>query len=241
MPYVDLALPPATPPEIAALVRDHIDPLLADVHAMLRLPKKSPPGLDAGCNLSALTILLNVVSGVSMEIHDPTGKKFGKDEQRFKFVVRERFPWSQEPKTGTAIVGSDAANILYKAFRNPLTHNLGLIIDTNYAGDRKVAAKGPLSDRDIMRIEQSAARPQDWARPTLEAVPASGGETGKTRLVVKALYWCIRRMIHDVVADRVAAVSAPSVGSHRVAVYGSTPSAGVTPLPTTSVGSGSIK
>ena len=72
MPYHQLETPSATHPHLVSIVRDQIDPLLRDVHALLRLPIPNQPGLDAKGNFSAALILLGVVAGVSAMLYDDT-------------------------------------------------------------------------------------------------------------------------------------------------------------------------
>ena len=58
MPYHPLAVPPGTNPNLERMVREQIDPLLRDVHAMLRLPMDGAPGLEGGCTFPAALTLL---------------------------------------------------------------------------------------------------------------------------------------------------------------------------------------
>lgn len=206
MPYQKLELPDGTPNELESLVRGQVDPLLADVHSMLRLPQEGVPGLDAACNLSSALVLLAVVSGVSAELCDnPSLNKSTKSGPRFKLALTAYFPWSEEPNTVGAVIGGDAAKLLYKAFRNPLAHNLGVVYDKNYVANRKVAAKDRLSDEEIERLENSYSRPKEWVEPTLRIVSSVDGSQPKTRLAVDQFYWGVRRMIWNVLSDRVVA------------------------------------
>ena len=151
MAYHPIRVPPETSPELAEIVSRLVDPLLADVHAMLRLPQKDIPGLGAGCNLSAVLNLLAVVSGVSTQLAVPPHPSEGIDPEQqpgalFIRVLENHFPWSEEPQNGTELLGRPAAEILYDVFRNPLTHSLG-IYKSDKHGDPK-AAKGALAEED---------------------------------------------------------------------------------------------
>ncbi len=59
MSYQKVQVPVGTPSELVQLIQRHIDPLLADVHTMLRLPLPTV-GLGASCNLSSALVLLSV-------------------------------------------------------------------------------------------------------------------------------------------------------------------------------------
>jgi len=205
MAYHELILPPGTSPQDAQFVRDRLDPFLRDVHAMLRLPMDEIPGLEAGCSFSSTLTLLSIVGGVSQELYlDPserTGgmRKYTADNSRFKKLLEEYFPWSQEPQTGNEIVGAKAAETLYSAYRCALVHNLGIVLSQNFGGILKVA-KGPLQEQQIQDIELSATRPVGWARPTLYL--DQGAKNAEHILTVKCLYWGVRQMIEDVLAVR---------------------------------------
>ncbi len=216
MPYQRVEVPPGTPAELEQILRDTVDPLLRDVHAMLMLPVKDVLGLDAGCNFSAALVLLGVVSGVSITLyHDPTLKKLDEREQRgeaFKRVLDRYFPWEEEPEVKGAIRERHAATVLYEAFRNPLTHRLGIVPpdEDQGHGQRKVA-KGAMSDKKIENIETSKPRPLRWSRPTLSTDGSTKAERTKTVLDVKQFYSGVRRMIWRVIEARMAS-SAPPLG-----------------------------
>lgn len=205
MPYQELKLPTGTTLRLKEVVRKQLDPLLADVHSMLRLPIDDDIGLGAGCNLSAALVLLEVVGGVSVELYDnPSLNKLDERQQRgerFKQVLEHNFPWNDERDIPNAIIDRHAAELLYDAFRNPLAHHLGTY-DGPYIGNIKVA-KGPLSDEQIEVIERSETRPKGWVKPTLATDSKTKAERTKTVLTVKCLYWGVRRMIWNLLEERV--------------------------------------
>lgn len=200
MPYVPLQIPEGAPEALEQIVRDRIDPILRDVHAMLRLPIDDVPGLEAGCNLSAALVLLEVVSGVSAVLYaDPELEKIDKRQrsgEAFKRLLLKHYPWDEEPDTAETIREKHAAEILYQAFRNPLAHSFGIDSETAH-GQRKVA-KGPLSDNEIVSIERSQDRPEEWPGPTLRTDSRSKANRTKTVLTVKLFYWGVRQMIQNV-------------------------------------------
>lgn len=193
MVYIPLTLPPTADSEARQIVQNLLDPQLADVHAMLRLPK-GWPGLGAGCNLSAALVLFSVVGGVSTALFQQGElSRRGNRGDLFVEVLQRYYPWVEEPSNGT-LPPQEAAKRLYKAFRNPLTHSLG-IYDGPYIGDIKIA-KGPLTENEITNLECASSRPSDWPSPALWT------ERNKTILIVKCFYWGVRRMIWNVVEAR---------------------------------------
>ena len=197
MTYQELQLPHGTPTDLERLVRKQLDLLLADVHSMLRLPVEGNPGLEAGCNFSAALVLLEIVGGVSVKLyHNPKLSNLDQREERgerFIQVLERHFPWDDERTLLGAITDRHAAELLYEAFRNPLAHSLGSY-DGPYLGSIKVA-KGPLSDQQIIKIEQAEIRPQFFTMPTLRTDSRSKERRTKTVLTVKCLYWGVRRMV----------------------------------------------
>ena len=148
MPYRPLDVRPRTPLDLERKVRERLDPFLRDVHSMLCLPRTEIAGLEGGCNFSATLVLLGVVSGVSVGLyHNPQPDGFDdrdKSGKAFKQVLDEHYPWGGERTLDGAICDRHAAEILYKAFRNPLTHSLGVDEETSHgpAQDREGATVG---------------------------------------------------------------------------------------------------
>jgi hypothetical protein len=119
MAYIPLDINPHAPTKVTDFIRRHVDMQFHDVHCMLRLPIPAQR-LDASCNFAAATFLLDLISGISTALYDGPGRS----GERFKTVVESYYPWDLEPSGGvSAASGSDT---LYKVFRNPLVHALGL-------------------------------------------------------------------------------------------------------------------
>ncbi|MEX2650162.1 MAG: hypothetical protein WD673_14215 [Alphaproteobacteria bacterium] len=206
MPFVPLVLPAGTTADDEQLVRDRLDPLLADVHAMLCLPRRDVEGLEAGCNLSAALTLLDVVSGVSRWLYG-TPTNFGKSGESFKCLLAEFYPWSEERHIAGAMLGMDAAEALYQGFRNPLAHALG-----HYAMGEKSPFLGVtikvlkdehgMRDDELGRIESSVSRSPSFVVPTLATDSATPIGRTYTKLTVKCLYWGVRRLVHDTLLAR---------------------------------------
>ncbi len=216
MPYYPVEVPPGTHPNLERFVRDQIDPLLREVHAMFMLPIEGTPGLDAKCHFLATAGLLGVVSGVSVTLYqNPSLSGLSQRGQRgeaFRTVLTSHYPWDEEPEVEGAIRELDAAKVLYDAFRNPLSHSLGVLLPDEDAGhgQRKVA-KGALPDGKIETIELAQTRPPAWTSPTLRTDSPTKAARTKTVLNLKLFYWGVRRMIWRVIEARMAS-NAPALG-----------------------------
>jgi hypothetical protein len=228
--YVPLKLDPAAPPPLRRAIQTSLEFGLQDVRTMLQLPKRKN-GLHASCNYSALIVLCAVIAAASRMLYP----RAGTDAEAFKDVLQAKYPWNEEPTGGMAT--TDAAEMLYTEFRCPLVHAAGLPIEPQGHGSstvyklatggtvRKVKKYRGLSDRQLREIETSPKRPKMSQTFTYR-------RSENTKVVlVEGLYWGVRRMIVDLVADpaiRSAAmylltgklVVPPSVVPHRGAGYG---------------------
>lgn len=193
MPYHPLDLPPGTPPNAEHIVRTRIDPLLRQVHAMLLLPVEDAPGLDIVCKQSVALVLLGVVSGVSEKLYKPP-KGMGTGE-RFKRVLTNYYPWRGEPKTAGTTCGKEAAETIYKTFRNPLAHTLGI---SDYPAK---FFRGAATDVKLEKFEKSKTRPRGWNKPTLKK------GHGRTTLNIKIFYWGVRRLIWKLLSAQATATA----------------------------------
>ena len=197
---------PATPPAVRAFIRQVTDVYLADIHAMLRLPRPEV-NITEACNFSIVAVLMNAISGVSVVLYEPppnrqaTGRKFME-------TVREFYPWDTEP-LGALNNAGEAAEILYRSFRNPMAHAFGFQ-DPEPTGALSVTRfPGPgLAEGDLEAIETSGGRPTQKLRgaPTLVRDPA----TQALSLNVECFYWGVRDLVRRVTANagRMAAAEA---------------------------------
>lgn len=195
MPYQSLTLPSTLRADVRDFIRGQLEPQLVGVHTMLRLPIKEDAGLQGGCNLSVTQVLLSVVSGVSVTVYDPGAlTRRGDRGTLFKdLLVSGHYPWSQEQHIPGARLGADAADDLYRLFRNPLVHTLGVIdSQDNPTGRRVVVEKGSFREEAVEATERATSRPTDWEHPTLR-------EDGTDLILwVRSFYWGVRMMIQHV-------------------------------------------
>ncbi len=189
-------------------VRERIDPLLRDVHAMLRLPLSGTPGLDTDCTLPAAMVLFNLIDGVSKELYrDPRelegrNSMYRSSKARFEHVLEDHFPWEPELKLDGAILRLDAAKCLYRGYRTALSHHLGHIYNPKYVdlGVFRIG-KQSMSEDEIVRIEQADQRLPEWTIPTLRLIQYADGREGR-KLKLKCFYWGVREMIRRVLQVR---------------------------------------
>ena len=158
----------------------HLDMLLGDVHAMLRLPLKEE-GLTHGCNFAAATVLVEIIGGVSATLFQHSG---GPGE-KYKTLLRNWYPWDSEGVTDHAV----ASHMLYKFMRNPLAHELGI-------AEKKggIGKSNGLPEDLIERLELSPAPPSNR---TIQWIPSED----ILHLNVDTLYWGTRVMIQLLTED----------------------------------------
>ena len=193
MAYQSLNLDPSTPPRVKRLIRKLEKQSFKDVHTMLRLPIPNYR-LNTGCHLAIAHVLLAAVGGISTTLY----RRGKRDNQRFKGLLKDYYPWHLEPKQ--YVSNSEAARIIYKVFRNPLTHDLGLDLRGRSRGI-KVKVKrierhnqrGGWTEKRIERLEKDSQRPN--------MSPAVTVKSHKKVLLVEALYWGLRRMVEAMTRD----------------------------------------
>jgi hypothetical protein len=202
MAYRGLKIDPSTPATVRKLVGTLESHYLCDVHSMLRLPIPNYR-IMAGCNFAAVQVLMATIGGISTTLYSHTGGK-GK---RFKDLLIGYYPWSLEPPNTVTPV--QATDIIYSVFRDPLTHDLGLDIEkkakTPSVEIKRRATKNKtrgLPEKEIEALENTASRPN--MSPTVTVRPDA------TVLFIEALYWGVRRMIEDLLADKTRMQSADS-------------------------------
>ena len=95
MAYKSLSLDKNTPPRVSKLILSVENLRFSDVHTMLRLPLKAY-NLNGGCNFAIAQLLMSVIGGISATLYEPAWK----DNARFKGVLKDYYPWNQEPQGG---------------------------------------------------------------------------------------------------------------------------------------------
>jgi len=189
----------ATPRAVRTFINQVMDVYLADVHAMLRLPRPEV-NIAEGCNFSIVAVLMNVISGVSVVLYEPPANRQATG-RKFMETAREFYPWDTEP-VGAVNNPDEGAEILYGSFRNPMAHAFGFQ-EPEPPGPLSVTRfPGPgLAEANLETIETSIGRPNQALRgaPTLMRDAA----TQALRLNVESFYWGARELLRRLTADAV--------------------------------------
>jgi hypothetical protein len=187
----------ATPRAVRAFVSQVMDVYLADIHAMLRLPRPEV-NIVEGCNFSIVAVLMNIISGVSVVLYEPPANRQA-TARKFIETAKGFYPWDTEPVAAIDNPG-EGAEILYGSFRNPMAHALGFQ-EPEPPGPLSVTRfPGPgLAEADLETIETSIGRPNQALRgaPTLMRDSA----TRALSLNVESFYWGVRELLRRLTAD----------------------------------------
>ena len=191
MAYVPLALSNSLPESVHTVIRKGVEPLLQDVHWMLAtvIGKPTDVAPPPQLQLPIALVLLATVAGVSKKLLQ-TPKKG--DRERFVGCLNSYFPWDIDPPTGVS--SEDAAKILYKVFRNPLVHSLGL-----NTGRYPVVRIGQVfrgtddAENRVEDLERLKVKP--YSEPCLVVTPQ------EKVLWLDPFYWGVRKLVEEWTRD----------------------------------------
>jgi hypothetical protein len=195
--YRPITIDAGTPHAVRVLMDRVSNLYLVDVHAMLRLPRHEV-GITEACNFTISSALMNFISGVSVTLFEPPadGQNTGR---KFRDLATALYPWDSEP-AGAINNPQEGAVILYKTFRNPLAHALGLQ-DPEPAGPVSITrfpGEG-MSEENLKLMETSIQRPAAILgdAPTLRRVAT----THAIELNAESFYWGVRELARRLTAD----------------------------------------
>ena len=203
MAYPQIASPPTVPPEIRDIVSGRIDLFLADVHAMLRLPRPDI-GIQVGCNFAALEMLCALISGLARVFAADTGSAAGFGR------IMKHYPPDVHP---LALATPQMIDALYETFRCNFSHSLGINVPNPQRGaPRSIVplaqptkvlrcVSAAREEQRLIELDDLHDRPR-WLPPTLYV------ESGTTKLCVEALYWGCRKLVVNVVTDSTCVATA---------------------------------
>jgi hypothetical protein len=193
MRYTRLRLPEGFPEELEAFVTGSIEPYLMDAHAMLitvgpTFDVDHPPHL-LGHSI-ALT-LLTVVSGLADTLYATKGT----NKEKFVGILKSFYPWNRCQAYGPS--NEEASNLLYREFRNPIAHRVGIrpadgmtmMIYVRFPG----SGDPDTEDKKLLELEASNDPPSNL---TLNV------DSCTCALDVRTFYWGIRQMIESMAADQ---------------------------------------
>jgi hypothetical protein len=160
---------------------------------MLRLPAPKI-GVTAGCNFAIFQVLASVVSGISVTLY----KHSGGTGARFKGLLVDYYPWSEEPQPPND--PSLASEQIYSLFRNPLAHDLGLDLKTKSRAQKVIVKRILTGKKTSGRSEKGITELEGVARPPGMS-PTIKIQSNRVILTVDAFYWGIRRMLVNLNTD----------------------------------------
>ena len=186
MAYVPLDLSKSLPDSVRTAIGIGVELQLQDVHWMLATPvgKSSDVSPCRQLQLPIALVLLATVAGVSKTLFHIHKEK--RDRVRFEECLSRYFPWDIDPPTGVS--SECAAKILYKVFRNPLIHSLGL-----HKSGHPVVRIGQVfrgaddPEKGIEDLERLTVKPA--SEPCLVVTPE------KMDLWLDPFYWGVRKLV----------------------------------------------
>jgi len=214
-PVVPSELPGSDYPVLTEFLRRQVDMQFADLRLLLRLPV---PELEphVGCNLTAASMMLNVISGFSRWFYrtERAAKIMEKETKKGHALSAERFKGFVEeywPQEATGPSAAEVAKRLYEV-RNSLAHDLGAR-DPERPGEAQhiTLSKGAMSLDDVVTgLERGLGYP--FTVPVIEV-------EGTTRTVhLAVVYWALHRMLRRAIDEKaeqieaaVAAVFVPEI------------------------------
>ncbi len=169
---------------------------------MLRLPVPEI-GISPGCNFAIAQVLASVVSGASVTLYSHSGST----GTRFKGLLVDYYPWSDEPSSAGS--KEESARAIYSLVRNPLTHDLGLDLERKHR-TQKVLVKRLTTDQGRRGYTEAGVEALETDTRPRNLSPTLKIEDDRVVLLVEALYWGVRKMLVNLIndADRVSAAEA---------------------------------
>lgn len=199
MPYQRIPTSHVPDPVVRAILH-RADLLLGDVYTMCcKQPLKRTKA--GGCQFSALLVLLCIIDALASHVYPPTKsmpQKPGIQGKRFKKLIRDKLHW---PAGGIGI--AQAASILWKECRNPLTHATGLDEKAHhkYSGlDEPVAGMwGDVKPERMRNVDQRKTWPDNWPILSLDraVLREATGKPARLKLTIVALYWSVKRLVQE--------------------------------------------
>ena len=176
------------PSRVRQFIRAHVDVHLQDVHAMMRLPLPEQD-ISAACNFAISAVLLNVISGLSVTLYDPTTQDHR--GQLFVELAKDFYPWDREPSG--AVVNARGAQLLYQCYRNPLAHHLG--------SDSPASISRQRTGWTELELEKIEAHRNVRPVELLNVATLNVGPDQQPNLNADCLYWGVRELVERLTGD----------------------------------------
>lgn len=184
MPYTPLSLPQALPSELEIIIRGSIEGYLREIHYLLTFSTeigKSSYAIPYQLGFSSALMCLTTVAGASSVLLER-----GSNKKNF-IKILEYYPWEYNSLQGLS--SEDAAETLYKTYRNPLSHSFSITSKKTNKKIKIVTDFGK-NDEDIEVLEKCLECPSPFLKLT----------DHKITLNVNSFYWGIRKMIERRIA-----------------------------------------
>lgn len=186
-----VAVHPETPETVREMIWSFVDESFQDIDALLQSPIPTH-GKSPQFHFTIANTLLSIIGGVSRILYDPDEAM--KDRSRFVGALLKGYPWAEEPDS--CPTPRIAADILYRGFRNPIVHALGI---SDKAKDGKVVRLFRMGQWDFEDLKQLAPhdfhRPVGWP-PTLEF------DDRTIDIHLDCLYLGVRKLIYNLTCDK---------------------------------------
>lgn len=189
MAYVPLVLSQSLPNSVCTVIRQGVEPLLQDVHQMLAtIGEPNAVAPPRQLQVPIALVLLATVAGVSKTLLHPPQEIKNYSGPRFKECLNRYFPWGIDPPTGVS--PECAAKILYKFFRNPLVHSLGLNKSGHPVVEIQQAFRGTGdAENRVEELERLTVKP--FSEPCLVVT------LEKQVLWLDPFYWGVRKLVEQ--------------------------------------------
>lgn len=155
MPYTPLRVAADAPEILHRFVRQHIDPLLADVRFLLSI--RRPDQAEKGSLQRPMGAMLLICADGAAQLLYP-GKPRMREVERFKGFLLAYYPWTLDPPEN--LLPEQAVEILWFFYRCPIVHRFGAVHDTNPAPLINKVGNIFIGDEATLdRCEQPGERP----------------------------------------------------------------------------------
>jgi hypothetical protein len=198
MPYQRISWAHIADPKLKAIIH-RSDLLLGDVYTMCcKHPLKRTNA--GGCQFAVALVLLCIIDALAGCVYPASNfsHKKGVQEKRFKKLIREKVHWA----SGGMKV-AQAASILWKEYRNPLTHAAGLDekAQHKHAGldEPVVGIWGDVKPQRIGNVDRRKTWPDSWPilSPDRGVLRTATGKPARLKLTGVALYWAVKHLVRD--------------------------------------------
>ncbi len=184
MAYQAIILADHVPIEIASLVREVIDPFLAEFRFLLTI-QKPDQGSKGSLQRPLLILLLAAADGAAQLLY--SGGKKATNGEKFQSFVRNNFPWELDPPDGLSI--DEACQFLWEEVRCPLFHRYSLRTNqTNTSGMVQFWRVFATYEENLTQLEQLINQ-RPYSDPTFRR------NQNRTIVWIDSFYWALRLAI----------------------------------------------